>query len=688
MEQIKITYFPSVSAAGVQLTPQLFNEILNDARVSANIAKFRQTGDDAYKRALPAIAWQAYFPDGRRSNATGQWNGLYMLDVDHAQPFVMGQDITAPRLKELGVYLYFITASGKGMKFVADSAFCHKDTIAECQQWLAGELGVEYDAVTKDIARLSFCPSLGDVKFYRPELFAIEREMRKPLPLSPLTSEKDFIYKGNKFSDICKAYFSHVQPSSGERNNAYYLAALKLRDKCKYSEAAMFHFFPDWGLSAEERHATLRSAINAEVRGKWEGTEEEPAEFPTLAVPRLPQFFQYLSAVAPQDFAPAIILSAMPMLSTYFTHYRFRYCDGMKQPLSLQTVVVAPPASGKSVIKKVYDFIMQKMKESDAAERQAEKDEKDAFAAKELKDAVYIPSRKFEIRLLPSSISQTMFLRRMDGANGKHCFGFYEEMDSLTKGNRSTWNDKNDIFRLAFDAAEYGQDYLRQDTFSGFIRVLYNYVALGTPMQIQRFFKNAENGLVSRTIFCVLPDLAFKAMPVFAPFNPELKEFLDYKLADAERVSGNVVVEKNLNEIALGWLDKEREASAMSLDTARFNASKRAAQISARICHVAMLMCEDDNFGPAEQQAMFDYFAEYISLNQRELFDFNFSETQNMLRKPRDIYPILPPKFSYEQLSAVLFQNGVKTPCRIIIKYWKEADYIREVSKHQYEKLK
>lgn len=687
MEQIKISYFSSVGAQGALLTPKLFNEILNNYRVRANINQFRKTHDDAYKRSLPAIAWQAFFPDGKRNNATGQWNGLYVLDVDHVTPFEVGKDIAAVRLKELGVYLYFVTASGEGMKFIADSAVCQKQTIAECQQWLAAALGVDYDAATKDVARLSFCPSIDDVKFFRPEIFTLQREMKKPLPLSPVQNAGEYVYKGAKFSQICKGYFANVRPSTGERNNAYYLAALRLRDKCKYNEQAMFDNFPDWGLSAEERHATLRSAINAEVRGKWE-QEETPAEVPALTAPRLPAFFEYLSAIAPPDFRPAIILSALPMLATYFTHYRFRYCDGMTQPLSLQTVVVAPPASGKSVIKIVYDFIMNKMKQSDAAEREAEQEEREAFSAKGLKDAVYIPSRRFVIRLLPSSISQTMFLRRMHDADGRHCFGFYEEMDSLAKGNRSSWNDKNDIFRLAFDAGEYGQDYLRQDSFSGFVKVMYNYVALGTPMQIQKFFKTAENGLVSRTIFCVLPDLAFKALPVFGAFNPDLKGFLEMKLADAERISGNVEVEKNINGLALQWLDKEREKSAMSLDTARFNASKRAAQISSRLCHVVMLMCEDDNFGLTQQQAMFDFFADYISLNQRELFDFNFAGMKNNLRKPRDIFPVLPQHFSYEQLSAVLYQNGVTTEIRRILRYWEQAGYINEISEHQFEKLK
>jgi len=80
--------------------------------------------------------------------------------------------------------------------------------------------------------------------------------------------------------------------------------------------------------------------------------------------------------------------------------------------------------------------------------------------------------------------------------------GIGEEMDTLVKSERAgVWSQKSDIYRLAFDNAEYGQAYMSDSSFNAHIHVYYNLLLTGTPNSLRRFFKDLENGLATRVCF-------------------------------------------------------------------------------------------------------------------------------------------------------------------------------------------
>ena len=107
-----------------------------------NIDKFRETGDQALKRKLPAFIFQATFdetksPKGKvgawRKQAATRLTGLVVMDIDHVgnpkEVFDRCLNHSTPspssreegnteRLKELGILLVYITPSGKGLKIV------------------------------------------------------------------------------------------------------------------------------------------------------------------------------------------------------------------------------------------------------------------------------------------------------------------------------------------------------------------------------------------------------------------------------------------------------------------------------------------------------------------------------------------------------------------------------------------
>ena len=108
------------------------------------------------KKQLPGITWQAHFPNGRRVNADAEPSGLYILDIDHIKhPGLVYSEKVAPHLTDCEIVVAHMTPSREGLRLVAK---CREEfeTIEENQQWLAEQLGVEFDGACKDLARFSY----------------------------------------------------------------------------------------------------------------------------------------------------------------------------------------------------------------------------------------------------------------------------------------------------------------------------------------------------------------------------------------------------------------------------------------------------------------------------------------------------------------------------------------------------
>ena len=157
------------------------------------VTKFRETGDAAWKKRLPAFIFQATFDETEsKSGRTGRWrkqaatrlNGLCVLDVDHVgseELRVRSEEFAAADFKqraaELGILLIYVTPSGHGLKvvFKADVA---KGNLIDNMLALAKVLGVEADQSCKDASRMSFICTKEDILFINEdELFTYENKV-------------------------------------------------------------------------------------------------------------------------------------------------------------------------------------------------------------------------------------------------------------------------------------------------------------------------------------------------------------------------------------------------------------------------------------------------------------------------------------------------------------------------------
>ena len=132
-----------------------------------NIDKYRESGDAALKRKLPAFIFQATFDDTTsKAGKTGAWRkqaatkltGLVVMDID-----------------ALGIVLIYITPSGKGIKIVFKARLDWGNLI-DNQHAMGNVLNVVIDESCKDASRMSFICKESDILYIDKELFTYENK--------------------------------------------------------------------------------------------------------------------------------------------------------------------------------------------------------------------------------------------------------------------------------------------------------------------------------------------------------------------------------------------------------------------------------------------------------------------------------------------------------------------------------
>lgn len=570
-------------------TREKFEAILDDPRVAeVNRAAAAEPDHELrakIKKQLPGFCFHATFTDGHRCNESAVASGLYMIDLDeictemtmpeYYQSLVRGREL------ELGIVLGHVTPSGRGLRMVG---ICPQGyDVQQSQLWLLDMLGVtEFDGVVKDFARFSYACSRGQLTYYDPERMFGECEgpdasaqskgglkiedieyqelnadgtEKVPAQSTELQVVKEvkhhdvLCYKGVPYGNIVDTVLLSLgiagAPAQGERNSTLYTLTRLMRYLCDFNYELLMTILPSFGLSQIEKQNTVKSALgsvrSADVPQKLRDIverlqKEQGLEFDRLAaattnnfdckkLPRLPKLLRLLVKAYPEEYQPAVLAAALAMLGTLATNIRGYYLDGQIQSLEFLVHICAPQASGKSFTRNLVDLLMEPINAEDAAGRAQERKYNEEKKANKNKSKQPEDPRAV-IRNVPGTVSNAMLLKRADYAQGKHLFTFCEEIDTLVRGNKAgSWSAKSDILRQAFDNAQWGQDYMSDNSYSGMVNLYYNVLTCGTPNATHRFFHDVEDGLVSRYIFATLPDMMGTRMPKFGHLSKrELEE--------------------------------------------------------------------------------------------------------------------------------------------------------------------
>ena len=708
----------------------------------------------ALKRRLPIIIpHAASFANGKRISADATPSGLAMLDVDHVDNPREAYLRLLPEGKgeewfiENGIYLIAITASGHGLRVIGrrnslpfreGAGLGSLESIEAAQLRIATALGItEYDAVTKDLARASYVvPRNYILWIYEAGLFSEEErsdlkellalpphvnsssistefDSGSPLALGEGTGER--CYRGLPYAAIVQQLLIAIGAADGavqgERNTVYFSMANYMRYICDFNVDLLLQVLPDFGLSETERRQVITSAIGRPrksqipmiLQGVIAVCERESllsarnvrSEKATdLPLPELPRLLKLICRRLPADYRPAMIVASLPVLGTLATGIRFEYLDRQEQSLSFFSCITAPAASGKSFIRKPLDLLLTPINENDELEREKEQAYKEKLrASKNSKNQPEDPHACPRNNGIAISIAK--LLQLLTYAEGKHLIGIGEEMDTLVKTERAgVWSQKSDIYRLAFDNGIYGQAYMSDASFNAHIKVYYNLLLTGTPNSLKRFFKDPEDGLITRVCFAQLPDTSFTEIPAFASYTEaEKAEIIRWaRQLDAEK---GTISCPQVGTVIADWLERKRQqaidADSHAMDTLR----RRAAVIGFRAGMLCYLL--ENHKYTKTVGAFAEWVAEYIFRNQMELYGPQIEQTykssiesQTERGAAASLLSLLPEEFTAADLIKLRARKGqsVKSSAiSMVLNRWKANHRIEKFTETTWRKI-
>ncbi len=437
--------------------------------------------------------------------------------------------------------------------------------------------------------------------------------------------------------------------------------------------------------------------LSKEKKDKDEEEPEEPAETTPAnpsdsetAIPPIPGLKQSLTGVPEQMRMPALC-ALLPMAAAYADDVTFRYCDGREQRLGLMSIVVGEQASGKSVCKDIIDLWRQPMDEDDEQGRRKEDEWKKKRKNRRANEKLD-PEPEVLIRDVPITISCSTLLKRLKNAQGHTLYSFCSELDTLRKTNGAgSWSSKYDIYRLAFDHDEWGQDYNSDQAESGMVSVGYNWTILGTYGALRKCFKgeNIENGLSSRVIVSEMPDSAFAPMPTFQDRRErDAQAILD--AVGTLRAKHGYVDTPRLRRAIAQWVEDKRQQALQRIDRVMDTYRRRAAVIGMRCGVVACLLS-----GEKETKHVIDFalmMAEYVLQEQCRLFGDVLrkqyaadSDDTRRNSKNRAVFDRLADTFTSHDILA-LKTDITDSTARNIIRRWHEAGWVVPVPRQKGEK--
>ena len=224
----------------------------------------------------------------------------------------------------------------------------------------------------------------------------------------------------------------------------------------------------------------------------WDVEEENTSYFtlPTSLKKNLAMGLKESLAGIPQPMHLPVLCAVLPIAAAYADQVEVQYCDGNRQRLGLMSIIRGEQASGKSVCKNVVDIWKRQFDEEDAIARQREEEWREQRKRRKANEKAP-EDPKVLIRTVPVTVSCSTLLKRFKNANGHCLYSFGEELDTLRKTNGAgSWSSKYDIYRVAFDNGEWGQDYNSDQAESGVVKVAYNWTMLGTDGAMRKCFKS------------------------------------------------------------------------------------------------------------------------------------------------------------------------------------------------------
>lgn len=755
-------------------------KILNSKDVKDKIERHR-LGDPDAKVSLPSICFVGRCEGTRRASAMKPTQYV-MIDIDHCKvsakefweqfkklekwDWICENVLLVHETPSHGIHMFFKAQPGMAdLRQQMDALNAKFDF----SQW------GDYDSVVHDFARISFAfladeiifesgmlymeipPATEDILIntaYNPDAkddAPVEEGATAPKSDVPVITDEEAAemdkseWRGVELKMIIDAWVKfRGEPGPNEIHNYYNEMVKYFRNIMGNNKKLILHLLPRFGHTAEECWSQIKSICRvntlssldkefyfflknngfyrSNIKTKTDEymlSDAEPS--PVDDMPTAPPVFREFLNSAPKDFRIPMVNALMPVMGTLTSYLGAVYpYDDRVHTTSFFSVIFAPPSTGKGFTGRIM-FLFDDLKMRDMVQNAREQVYLRAYNRKSANDkSPDLPHTS--LRIIPAKNSEAEFLQKQQDNNGYHMFTFAAEMDSWAKGEKAAGGNKSDMIRMAWDNDEYGQQYKSASTFKGIVKLYWNVLITGTQNQLERYFKDVENGLVTRCCFTEIENQEFKLAQTWRPISKKGMEVIRNFMARCDansyeepcRVTPDQLLGVNDDDfdkeidwhfkfkprqiIDMSWImptidafQKEQCAMGMlAIDKARDAFRRRVGVRGFRLA----LLCTAlyPNLNKRAMETIKNFVAWWMRVdieNMLRLWGAKYNEQNEHAPNLYNInvFSSLKQEFTRNELLVVMKQQGVKSRVSNVLWQWKKAGFIEKLNQDTYKKL-
>ena len=489
---------------------------INEIRYHINNGDTEQV--NALKKRLPAFTISATFKQrGRTKVDVDTYTNLLHLDYDYIDNV---QELKAKVVDMPYTYAAFISPSGKGLKVLVKSdgsLSTHEYAFNTLKKYYDVIVGITSDSGVKDFTRLCFISY--DTALYLNE--DAEVFMTQSYPSNETKSQKDldwvwdFTAKKKEFIEGNRNSFIHLYACNANRYD------FEVNDVINYA-----YSYSDSTLTKEEIERTIKSVYrnNVNERGSF-AKPAKPANPAKLHLYKSQENSPLISDEIYDNLPPTLkeacnvfngrerdvfFTSALSIISGGLHNISGLYANNKVFP-NLFSIIIAPPASGKGVMKYskqlgdcYHDFLLNQSRE-DFKEYKREKRLFDLKVKKaktdQAIDALIEPEEpKAKMFFIPGDTSSSMIIKHLEDNEGMGCI-CETEADALTNALKQEWGGFSNIIRKGFQSEVISQSRKTNLEYSEIKQPKFSLALTGTPNQLDLLMTSVQDGLFSRCLF-------------------------------------------------------------------------------------------------------------------------------------------------------------------------------------------
>ena len=520
---IKINFMDSFNGSNSRIVE--IQKVLKEIKIESwkkQITEIRNhiyNGDskkaDYIKKTLPAFTVSATYKENRKKENIESYTNLLHLDYDKLDNV---KEVKAKIISIPNTYAAFISPSGNGIKVLVKSnnnETTHLYAFNALKEYYDEIIGISSDKAVKDVLRLCFVSSDPDL-YLNEDAEVFETQS---YPNNETKSQKDIKWVWDFTSN-------KQQFVEGNRNNFVHLFANNAnRYRYGISETLGYAYnYTDSTFSKDEIEQTIKSAYKNNQNEK--GSAAKPAKTAIIlsdiqhkiTSPHIPE---YIYDVLPPTLKEACTVfkgrerdvfftSALSIISGGLHNVSGLYANNKVFP-NLFSIIIAPPASGKGVMKYskqlgdcYHDFLLNQSRE----ELKEYKKEKRVFDLKVKKaktdldiGALIEPEEpKAKMFFIPGDTSSSMIIKHLEDNEGMGCI-CETEADALTNALKQEWGGFSNIIRKGFQAEVISQSRKTNLEYSEIKQPKFSLALTGTPNQLDLLMTSVQDGLFSRCLF-------------------------------------------------------------------------------------------------------------------------------------------------------------------------------------------